>query len=51
MLPLGVQVCSADLAVPVLHGALIEAAATLVCRLGSRLIASKEPQVGLAGLG
>ena len=40
------QVCSADLAVPVLHGAVIEAAATLVCRLGSRLIAAKEPQVG-----
>jgi len=42
------NVCSADLAVPVLHGALIEAAATLVCRLGSRLIASKEPQYATA---
>ena len=38
------QVCSADLTVPVLHGAIIEGVATLICRLGSRLVALKEPQ-------
>ena len=42
------NVCSADLTVPVLHGALIEAAATWVCRIGSRLIALKEPQHAVA---
>ena len=36
--------CSADLTVPVLHGAIIEGVATLICRLGSRLVALKEPQ-------
>ena len=41
------QVCSADLTVPVLHGAIIEGVATLICRLGSRLVALKEPQYGL----
>jgi len=42
------NVCSADLTVPVLHGAIIEGVATLVCRLGSRLIAMKEPQYAVA---
>ena len=42
------NVCSADLTVPVLHGAIIEGTATLVCRLGSRLIAKKEPQYATA---
>ena len=41
------QVCSADLTVPVLHGAIIEGVATLICRLGSRLVALKEPQYDL----
>ena len=30
------NVCSADLTVPVLHGAIIEGVATWVCRIGSR---------------
>ena len=30
------SVCSADLTVPVLHGAIIEGVATWVCRIGSR---------------
>merc|ERR1712098_229621 len=38
------NVCSADLTVPVLHGAIIEGVATWVCRIGSRLISMKEPQ-------
>lgn len=42
------NVCSADLTVPVLHGAIIEGVATLVCRLGSRLITMKEPQYAVA---
>jgi aquaporin related protein len=42
------DVCTADLTVPVLTGAAIEAVATLVCRLGSRLIALKEPHYGTA---
>ena len=42
-----IQVCSADLTVPVLHGAIIEGVATLICRLGSRLVALKEPQYDL----
>merc|ERR1712019_253596 len=41
------NVCSADLTVPVLHGAIIEGVATLICRLGSRLVALKEPQYNL----
>ena len=44
---MNVQVCSADLTVPVLHGAIIEGVATLICRLGSRLVALKEPQYDL----
>merc|ERR1712154_600893 len=35
------NVCSADLTVPVLHGAIIEGVATLICRLGSRLVLLK----------
>jgi aquaporin related protein len=42
------NVCAADLTVPVLHGALIEGTATLLCRLGSRLIAKKEPKYATA---
>jgi len=42
------NVCQADLTVPVLHGAVIEGVATLVCRLGSRLIAQREPQYATA---
>lgn len=42
------NVCAADLTVPVLHGAVIEAVATLVCRLGSRLIAQREPKYAAA---
>merc|ERR1712036_191464 len=42
------NVCSADLTVPVLHGAIIEGVATLICRLGSRLVALKEPQYATA---
>jgi len=42
------NVCSADLTVPVLHGAIIEGVATWVCRIGSRLIAMKEPQYATA---
>jgi len=42
------NVCSADLTVPVLHGAIIEGVATLICRIGSRLIAMKEPQYAVA---
>jgi len=42
------NVCTADLTVPVLHGALIEAVATMICRLGSRLIAQREPQYATA---
>ena len=44
---MNMQVCSADLTVPVLHGAIIEGVATLICRLGSRLVALKEPQYDL----
>ena len=32
------NVCSADLTVPVLHGAIIEGVATWVCRIGSRSV-------------
>jgi len=42
------NVCSADLTVPVLYGAIIEGVATLLCRLGSRWVAMKEPQHGAA---
>jgi len=42
------NVCTADLAVPVLHGAVIEGVATWVCRIGSRLISMKEPQYAVA---
>jgi len=42
------NVCTADLTVPVLHGAIIEGMATLMCRLGSRLISLKEPQYATA---
>merc|ERR1712147_414262 len=42
------NVCSADLTVPVLHGAIIEGVATLICRLGSRLVALKDPQYATA---
>ena len=42
------SVCSADLTVPVLHGAIIEGVATWVCRIGSRLISMKEPQHAVA---
>merc|ERR1712038_1903826 len=42
------NVCTADLAVPVLHGAIIEGVATWVCRIGSRLISMKEPQYAVA---
>jgi len=42
------NVCTADLTVPVLHGAIIEGVATWVCRIGSRLIAMKEPQYATA---
>jgi aquaporin related protein len=34
--------------VPVLHGAIIEGTATLVCRIGSRLIAKREPKYATA---
>ena len=34
--------------VPVLHGAIIEGVATLVCRLGSRLVGMKEPKYATA---
>ena len=40
------NVCTADLTVPVLHGAVIEGVATMVCRLGSRLIAQRQPKGG-----
>jgi len=42
------SVCTADLTVPVLHGAIIEGVATWVCRIGSRLISMKEPQYAVA---
>jgi len=42
------NVCSADLTVPVLHGFVIEAVATWVCRIGSRLVTMKEPQYATA---
>lgn len=42
------NVCSADLTVPVLHGAIIEGVATMLCRLGSRLIAQREPKYAVA---
>jgi len=42
------NVCTADLTVPVLHGAVIEGVATWVCRIGSRLISMKEPQYAVA---
>lgn len=42
------DVCTADLAVPVLHGAIIEGIATLICRLGSRLVCMKEPKYATA---
>jgi len=42
------NVCTADLTVPVLHGAVIEGVATMVCRLGSRLIAQRQPKYAVA---
>merc|ERR1712098_4193 len=42
------NVCSADLTIPVLHGAIMEGICTLGCRLGSRLISMKEPQYAAA---
>lgn len=42
------NVCTADLTVPVLHGAIIEGVATMICRLGSRLIAQREPKYATA---
>jgi len=42
------NVCSADLTIPVLHGAIMEGICTLGCRLGSRLITMKEPQYAAA---
>merc|ERR1711890_189890 len=37
------NVCSADLTIPVLHGAIMEGICTLGCRLGSRLITMRSP--------
>jgi len=42
------NVCTADLTVPVLHGAVIECVATWACRIGSRLVTLKEPQYATA---
>jgi len=42
------NVCTADLTVPVLHGAIIEGVATWACRIGSRLVSLKEPKYAAA---
>jgi len=42
------NVCTADLTVPVLYGAIIEGVATMICRLGSRLIAQRDPKYAAA---
>jgi len=40
--------CSADLAIPVLHGCIVEGVATLLCRLTSKFLSDKEPQYSAA---
>merc|ERR1711981_1492399 len=36
--------CSADLQIPLLYGAIVEAGGTMLCRLTSKFLSDKEPQ-------
>jgi len=42
------DICSADLQIPVLHGAIVEGVATMLCRLTTKVLTDKEPQYSSA---
>lgn len=42
------DICSADLQIPVLYGAVVEGVATMLCRLTTKVLTDKEPQYSSA---
>merc|ERR1712038_1770438 len=42
------DICSADLQIPVLYGAIVEGVATMLCRLTTKVLTDKEPQYSSA---
>merc|ERR1712088_983225 len=42
------DICSADLQIPVLRGAIVEGVATMLCRLTTKVLTDKEPQYSSA---